>query len=92
MGTDAGRSVRGQPEAYPVSFAAGSTVGAATEPGSVRGRPVTYSGDSIMDSGAPESAQGHPVTYSGGLSTMGTDAGRSVRGQSKSITAQAYHL
>ena len=51
-----------------------------TAPGSIQGRPVSYTGDSLMDSGAPESAQGHPVTYSGGLSTMGTDAGRSARG------------
>ena len=58
-------------------------MGGATEPGSVRGRPVTYSGDSLMDSGAAESAQGHPVTYSGGISTMGTDAGQSHKGQLK---------
>ena len=41
-----------------------------------------------MDSGAPESAQGS-VTYSGGLSTMGTDAGRSARGVNTS--SQAYY-
>ena len=79
--TDAGRSMRDPAEAYPVTFGAGSSVGTATDLGSVRGRPVSYSGTSIMDSEAPESAQGYPLTYSGGLSTIETDAGQSTRGQ-----------